>query len=178
MLQKIIVVLTGLLIAHSSSAGDFTCEKIKDKATRNLCIKDRKAKEAEAEELNAKKKLEDEEKQKNERRKKEIADFVKSAQDDVVANFKDPLSAQFSNMKVKMEEPKALCGKVNGKNSYGGYVGAKDFYAQILGGKFFSTIIEYPKPEKSPEMNAAKLKLYKTELEMLELVCTDAITYP
>lgn len=175
---KIIVVSMGLFIAFPSFGSDFTCEKIKDKGTRNLCIKDRKAKMAEAEEMNAKKKLEEEAQQKKEALKKEIADFVKSAQETLVTDFKDPLSAQFTNMKVKLEEPKALCGKVNGKNSYGGYVGAKNFYVQNLGGKLYGTIIDFPKAEKSREINELRLEEYKLQLEMMNLVCQKSINYP
>lgn len=44
-----------------------------------------------------------------------------------VANgLKDPDSAKFRNVKVKWGN---VCGEVNAKNSYGGYVGYRRFYA-------------------------------------------------
>ena len=44
----------------------------------------------------------------------------------VTDSFKDPESARFRHVKVRWEN---VCGEVNGKNSYGGYVGYKRFYA-------------------------------------------------
>lgn len=49
----------------------------------------------------------------------------KEAQKDVAAKLKDPSSAQFSD--VRISETGAVCGKVNGKNSYGAYSGAVSF---------------------------------------------------
>lgn len=49
--------------------------------------------------------------------------FVKT----VVANgLKDPESAKFRSVKVKWD---TVCGEVNAKNSYGGYVGYRRFYS-------------------------------------------------
>lgn len=49
----------------------------------------------------------------------------------VVANLmKDPSSVQFRNMKVvTRSKGTVVCGEVNGKNSYGAYVGFKKFVA-------------------------------------------------
>ena len=44
----------------------------------------------------------------------------------IVSTLKDPESARFRNVQVKWE---AVCGEVNAKNSYGGYVGFRRFYA-------------------------------------------------
>ena len=64
----------------------------------------------------------------------ESALALKKQEDAITASFqaqtaqhlKDPAAAQFA--KVRMNTAKtALCGQVNAKNSYGGYVGFRDF---------------------------------------------------
>lgn len=46
----------------------------------------------------------------------------------LLASLKDPGSAQFTNLTLKESSAgKVLCGQVNAKNSYGGYVGARPF---------------------------------------------------
>lgn len=46
----------------------------------------------------------------------------------VLDSLKDPESAQFKNLRlVKGEGGEALCGEVNAKNSYGGYIGFSQF---------------------------------------------------
>lgn len=50
---------------------------------------------------------------------------IAEAQKDVAAKMKDPSSAQFSD--VRISETGAVCGKVNGKNSFGAYSGATSF---------------------------------------------------
>lgn len=45
----------------------------------------------------------------------------------VLANLKDPGSAEFRNVRPTADGL-YLCGEVNAKNSYGGYVGFKKFY--------------------------------------------------
>ncbi len=47
----------------------------------------------------------------------------------ITRNFKDPASAQFMWGPVK--NAKIYCGKVNAKNSYGGYVGFKRFIVNL-----------------------------------------------
>ncbi len=43
-------------------------------------------------------------------------------------SLKDPESAQFRNLFIAgKDDTKAVCGEVNAKNSYGGYVGFKKF---------------------------------------------------
>lgn len=59
------------------------------------------------------------------------------------SSLKDPGSAQVSEMEKfsyaqKLNDDQvvntgyAVCGNINAKNSYGGYVGARHFYAQII----------------------------------------------
>ena len=85
----------------------------------------------------------------------EVTDFLKENSEEVtvdkakttVANLlKDPESAQFRNVKlveykgrprftngavVSPKEGYVVCGEINGKNSYGGYVGFKSFVAGV-----------------------------------------------
>jgi hypothetical protein len=102
-------------VAYGGEA--FTCEQIKEKSVRESCIASRKAAEV---------------KPVDERKvKKEL--FVAEAKRRLVADFKDPQSSQFSDLSYLEEgvmDSSYLCGKVNAKNSYGGYVGAKLFYVQ------------------------------------------------
>jgi len=49
----------------------------------------------------------------------------------VIDSLKDPNSAEFKDLRHL--EGKALCGQINAKNSYGGYVGFKAFVADSQG---------------------------------------------
>jgi hypothetical protein len=62
-------------------------------------------------------------------------------QKSLAQTLKDPDAAQFKWMPAIVPGPKALpdaligyCGLVNGKNSFGGYVGFKRFYAELIRG--------------------------------------------
>jgi hypothetical protein len=43
--------------------------------------------------------------------------------------LKDPDSAKFKNLSISKKYPWIICGEVNAKNSYGGYVGYERFIA-------------------------------------------------
>lgn len=130
----------GLVIASSGASAAFTCEQIKEKATRSACIADRvekeKAASAEKEKAvaerveKAKAESADKEKASAEAEKtKELAEFVSKSKDALIKDFKDPFSARLSNLVVsERASQRTFCGSVNGRNSYGGYVGAKRFY--------------------------------------------------
>lgn len=46
----------------------------------------------------------------------------------IADTLKDPASAQFRNVRlVQYLDGVVICGEINGKNSYGGYVGFRDF---------------------------------------------------
>lgn len=67
------------------------------------------------------------------------------AQNAVRGYLKDPDSAKFQNMRiVDFNGGKAVCGNMNGKNSYGGYVGFKSFVAGTMGAKIYDTSSPYP----------------------------------
>lgn len=61
---------------------------------------------------------------------------IQLAKESVQLGLKDPESAQFRNVRlVGYNGSKVICGEVNAKNSYGGYVGHKKFIASPSGAK-------------------------------------------
>jgi len=57
-----------------------------------------------------------------------VSDTIEDAKTAVLAKLKDPESARFSALRTKQDEHgEWVCGFVNAKNSYGGYVGNKEF---------------------------------------------------
>ncbi|MFD2650557.1 hypothetical protein [Brucella rhizosphaerae] len=46
---------------------------------------------------------------------------------DVSENFSDPLSTQIRRLKKSTTHDDSICGQVNTKNQYGGYIGFKSF---------------------------------------------------
>lgn len=65
--------------------------------------------------------------------KKESA-VISSTKDAAKQNLKDPSSAQFRNVRiVSWGSQKLVCGEINAKNSYGGYVGFKRFVGSPTG---------------------------------------------
>ncbi len=71
-------------------------------------------------------------------------ELIAKAQQTIANQLKDPAAAQFRNVNVKDYAGGVLvCGEVNGKNSYGAYVGFKRFVAgptagtiEAVGGKY------------------------------------------
>lgn len=56
--------------------------------------------------------------------------LIEEAKMQIRANLKDPDSAQFRNVRWERKQSLViLCGEVNAKNSFGGYVGFKPFHA-------------------------------------------------
>lgn len=56
--------------------------------------------------------------------------LIAEAKMQIIATLKDPDSAQFRNVRWERKESLViLCGEVNAKNSFGGYVGFKPFHA-------------------------------------------------
>lgn len=54
---------------------------------------------------------------------------IDNAKQAVIASMKDPSTVQFRGIWVRTgKRSKAICGEVNAKNSYGGYVGFRKFY--------------------------------------------------
>ena len=105
----------GLLVAvyscaaFATSQDDIsTCEKIKNAKRRGECF------EKVALKLNDS--------------KSEMETFVARAKQEATRSFLDPESGKFRNLYVTQNKSGlSLCGEINGKNSYGGYVGYRRF---------------------------------------------------
>ena len=66
-------------------------------------------------------------------------------------SLKDPESAQFRDVKIQnYGDLKIICGEINAKNSYGGYVGFKRFMGSPTGGVSMEDL-----SGKYPEINAS-----------------------
>jgi hypothetical protein len=75
---------------------------------------------------------------------------IEQAQIALANSMKDPSSTQFRNVRlVKYLEGNVICGEVNGKNSYGGYVGFTPFVAST------SSAVLYDNDAKYPDIQAA-----------------------
>ena len=76
----------------------------------------------------------------------------------VTANFKDPDSAKFRNVKVLVDgDSRTVCGEVNAKNSYGAYVGYTKFYATLVDfGKGTDPIVIAPIIDQEDSSDALK----------------------
>lgn len=80
------------------------------------------------------------------------AQFIAAAQKGVRDEMKDPGSAEFRNVKVYpkggAKTMTTVCGEVNAKNSYGGYVGFRPFVASISD-KADAAIVQVDNPRDS-----------------------------
>ena len=127
-----------ILVSGLSSAATkipFACEQIKEKVVRSSCIESREAESAEKAKIaSADQATQSEAAEKN----RILQEFVAKSKEALVRGYKDPSSVQFGSLVVS-DKPKlgpewrALCGTVNAKNSYGGYVGVKRFYVNWTG---------------------------------------------
>ena len=70
---------------------------------------------------------------------------MEKAKEATAGSLKDPGSAQFRNVRVtKYGDKRVVCGEVNGKNSYGGYVGFVPFVASTVSATLFNRDGRYP----------------------------------
>lgn len=68
------------------------------------------------------------------------------AKRNVTKDFKDPSSVQWRDLFVSLDGTlKILCGELNGKNSYGAYIGFRRFFAT-------DSILSYVEDPKSPSI--------------------------
>lgn len=82
-----------------------------------------------------------------------VAQFIKSNGEDaavekakfvVADSLRDPSSAQFRNVRVvPFGQGSVICGEVNGKNAYGGYVGFVPFAAGVTSAQIASYSSRY-----------------------------------
>jgi hypothetical protein len=102
-------------LAYAQPKTQFSCEQIAEKTVRASCIASRQEKPMS---------------KPAEENKSKMDKFIAEAKSRLVERFKDPQSAQFTSMlyvENGVMDSSYLCGMVNSKNSYGGYVGAKYF---------------------------------------------------
>ena len=72
-------------------------------------------------------------------------DALEAAKGAAAYKLKDPASAQFRNVRVATYgSTKIVCGEINGKNAYGGYVGFVPFVASTTAATFLETDSKYP----------------------------------
>lgn len=77
------------------------------------------------------------------KRRTEI-EVLEAAKQNLTLGLKDPMSAQFKNVRlVDYNNGKVICGEVNAKNSYGGYIGFQRFIASPS-----EAVIEKPSPNR------------------------------
>ena len=70
---------------------------------------------------------------------------ITAAQDAAKKGLKDPDSAKFQNLRIAdFDGGKVVCGEINAKNSYGGYVGYKRFVAGTSVATIYDTSSKYP----------------------------------
>ena len=70
---------------------------------------------------------------------------IETAKQTVANSLKDPSGAQFRNVRlVSYLDGKVICGEVNGKNSYGGYVGFSPFVASTTASDLYDKDSKYP----------------------------------
>ena len=116
-MKKIVVVCLLISLGALTSCGKSKQQLAEEAKQREAAVRmEAERKKAEEERLQA----QAEERQRNEK--------INKYREQVVGILKDPSSAQFRNLRlVTGEGGEALCGEINGKNSYGGYIGFVPF---------------------------------------------------
>ena len=86
-------------------------------------------------------------------------DLIVEAQVIVASGLKDPMSPQWRSLRlVRTPDGPVVCGQVNGKNSYGGYVGFKRFVGGVD-----NSVIEQQQDARFPTISdAANAGLFET----------------
>ena len=71
----------------------------------------------------------------------------------VVDRLKDPATAQLRGVQVfgLSNGDRAICGEVNGRNSFGGYVGFQPFYIRTRAGQVVTFEVALPQYERTGE---------------------------
>ena len=94
-----------------------------------------------------------------ERKAKEIEQAQLDVLQSKVRNSaKDPISTQFQKMKL-VHNNTELCGEINAKNSYGGYVGFKPFAVTVDGSVIVLQKISMEDARMLSKLNAEERKL-------------------
>lgn len=125
-----------------------TCEKIKDSTRRGECFEKIARKSSDS--------------------KNEMETFVVRAKQEATRFFLDPESGKFRNLYVTKDNTGfSLCGEINGKNSYGGYVGYRRFIQHFDANKnTYEKVRTEPVPPKD-EMEKIRSDLFAMSWELL-----------
>lgn len=116
-MQKIVVVFLMIFLAALMSCG---------KSKQQLA--EEAAKQEAAEKLEAERKEAEEDRLQAEAEEREENEKINKYREQLLGTLKDPSSAQFRNLRMVIGKGgAALCGEINGKNSYGGYIGFQPF---------------------------------------------------
>jgi uncharacterized protein (DUF3084 family) len=164
-----------VIATPASAASKFTCEQIKQKDVRVACIaeRDEKIRPRGSPLKSPEEEIADVERKEAEAKKQELARFAVRAEAEVRAKLKDPDSAQFRNVYVADSLLLSLCGEVNAKNAYGGYVGFKRFRMSTIAGRVDSTADIWIEPSTRARDEFEQLRV-QTELEQFNRDCASA----
>ncbi|MBU2122964.1 MAG: hypothetical protein KJ999_21320 [Gammaproteobacteria bacterium] len=77
--------------------------------------------------------------------------FVLAAKRSITSDFKDPDSVLYRDVFISNRTTPTLCGEINAKNSYGGYIGYKRF--------FYNRIVSGVNGSEIPDSSASYSKL-------------------
>lgn len=141
------------LTAPSASAQDVDisqCTQLKSSKARASCFETVATKLSEAK-----------------RAEKDFAAFVVRSKQEVSRPFIDPDSANFRSLLITQGNArKSLCGEVNGKNRYGGYVGYRRFIVSFntLESKYLTPSLE--QSTAAPAEGSLEDRLYKLKAEL------------
>lgn len=174
--MKLLAFIGIALLSGAAAGAPFTCDQIKEKKVRAACVEAAQGASGKNVQAVASTEKEDANLAEN---KAALASFVQKSKERLTAKYKDPGSAQFTNLVVVTQNgwKSALCGSVNGKNSYGGYVGARKFFVHWWGDSEPEIWTEGASTEKYINSrylplleNAAKIRT--SEAGLAELVCS------
>lgn len=90
---------------------------------------------------------------------------IEAAKQTVANSLKDPSGAQFRNVRlVSYLDGKVICGEVNGKNSYGGYVGFSPFVASTTSSDLYDKDSKYPDIQSASNAGITAACIYSSTI--------------
>lgn len=154
LIQSLLIAAYSCVVFASPQDDVATCEKIKDSKRRGECFEKIARKSNDS--------------------KNEIESFVTRSKQEATRSFLDPESGKFRNLYVTKDNTGlSLCGEINGKNSYGGYVGYRSFIQHFDTRKnIYESVSTEPDPPKN-EMEKIRSELFTISWDLL---CTNMPT--